>query len=239
MFGKQYRLIIVLVYLVEISPPAGELTVIAVLRLTFLRVRGKTTCMLQTLITIGIVIGYFTCYATVSLPSSFSWRIPFMLQALTCFILASGTPFIPYSPRWLLHAGREEEAWEVIAMFDCEGGERQKEKILERISKEAAAERGTNDEFVVPRRGNNILDRLASGQHIRPVVQSFKKDNWGRTVFAMTVRYDTGMNRDVPDTLCLDVGSPAIFRNQRRPLLCPRALYSSRCGISILSFPTH
>jgi hypothetical protein len=150
--------------------------------------------MLQTLITIGIVIGYFTCHATVSFPSSFSWRIPFMLQAFTCFILAAGTPFIPFSPRWLLHARREEEAWEVIAMFDREGVERQKEKILKRISEEATAERETNDGLLVSRRGNKILDTLASSRHIRPVVQSFDKENWGRTVFAMTVSYDTGVN---------------------------------------------
>lgn len=113
-----------------------------------------------------------------------------MLQGLTCFVLAAGTPFIPYSPRWLLHAGRDEEAWEVIAMFDREGVERQKEKILERIARETAAE----DERLIPRRGNKILDTLASSQHLRPVVQSFDKESWGRTLFAMAVSYETGIN---------------------------------------------
>jgi hypothetical protein len=194
--------------------------------------------MLQTLITVGIVISYFTCYATVSLPSSFSWRIPFMLQVLTCSILAAGTPFIPYSPRWLLHAGREEEAWKVIAMFDREGGERQKEKILERIAMEAPPEEVINGGSVVPKRGKGILDSLARSPHIRPVIQSFKKESWGRTVFAMTVRCDVCIRRGVPDSSYPDDGACAILRNRRRPLLRTHTICSSRYWISTVLIST-
>ena len=55
--------------------------------------------MLQLLITTGIMLGYFMCYASVSIESSFSFRLPFLVQGVVCSVLALGTPFIPFSPR--------------------------------------------------------------------------------------------------------------------------------------------
>ncbi|KAG8905940.1 hypothetical protein FRB99_007945 [Tulasnella sp. 403] len=105
------------VYLIEISPP---------------KVRGQITTILQLFITIGICSGYFICYGSVKIASSFSWRLPFIIQTCVAFTLAAGMERLPYSPRWLLQVGRTEEAWQVMEMLDRHSAEQEKAEILAR-----------------------------------------------------------------------------------------------------------
>ena len=39
-----------------------------------------------------------------------SWRLPFLLQLIPGFILGAGILFLPFSPRWLVSKGRDQEA---------------------------------------------------------------------------------------------------------------------------------
>jgi MFS family permease len=66
----------------------------------------------------GVLIGLsysltgFISYACSFSPNiAFQWRFPLAIQALWPGILFVGMFFLPYSPRWLLAQGREEEAW--------------------------------------------------------------------------------------------------------------------------------
>jgi MFS family permease len=66
----------------------------------------------------GVLIGFsYACTGFVSYGCSFStnasfqWRFPLAVQAVWPLILFVGMFFLPYSPRWLLSQGREEEAW--------------------------------------------------------------------------------------------------------------------------------
>lgn len=66
----------------------------------------------------GVLIGLsyaltgFVSYAcSYSSNVVFQWRFPLAVQAIWPLILFTGMFFLPYSPRWLLAQGREEEAW--------------------------------------------------------------------------------------------------------------------------------
>ncbi|EER25141.1 hypothetical protein D8B26_007751 [Coccidioides posadasii str. Silveira] len=58
----------------------------------------------------------FGCYfmSAAGNMSSFAWRFPLAFQAAPAILLIIGSPWLPYSPRWLLEKGRSEEAREVL-----------------------------------------------------------------------------------------------------------------------------
>ena len=49
--------------------------------------------------------------------SEAAWLVPICLQLAPALILLIGMLFMPYSPRWLVHHGREDEARKVLAML--------------------------------------------------------------------------------------------------------------------------
>lgn len=49
--------------------------------------------------------------------SDAAWLVPLCLQLVPAVILFVGMIFMPFSPRWLVHHGREDEARRVIAML--------------------------------------------------------------------------------------------------------------------------
>ena len=93
--GEGFFLSTVVVYICEICPPER---------------RGPVASLVQLLTTFGIPTGYFICYGSVRIKSSYSWRLPFMLQAILAVALACTCPFLPSSPRWLLDRGHPSQA---------------------------------------------------------------------------------------------------------------------------------
>ena len=64
----------------------------------------------QFMATIGICAGYFTCYGTIHIDSSISWRSPFIIAAVLAVMLAISCLYLPESPRWLLLHGKRDDA---------------------------------------------------------------------------------------------------------------------------------
>lgn len=58
----------------------------------------------------------FGCYfiSASGSTSSFPWRFPLAFQCVPALILLIGSPWLPFSPRWLLQQDRPDEAFAVI-----------------------------------------------------------------------------------------------------------------------------
>ncbi|KAI8256519.1 hypothetical protein K4K53_007036 [Colletotrichum sp. SAR 10_77] len=92
---------VVPLYLSELAPP---------------NLRGSLVALQQLGITVGIMIAFWLDYGTQHIggtgdsQSPVAWRLPLALQCVPSLVLAVGTFFLPYTPRWLLMKDREEEA---------------------------------------------------------------------------------------------------------------------------------
>lgn len=56
-------------------------------------------------------------------PSSFPWRFPIAFQMVPALALLVGSPWLPYSPRWLMMQNRFDEAHEVIKRLHATKGD--------------------------------------------------------------------------------------------------------------------
>ncbi|OAL03519.1 general substrate transporter [Phaeosphaeriaceae sp. SRC1lsM3a] len=80
-------------------------------------VRGALVALQQLAITFGIMISFWINYGTnyiggttLETQSNAAWLVPICLQLFPAFVLLVGMIWMPFSPRWLMHHGREEEA---------------------------------------------------------------------------------------------------------------------------------
>ncbi|KAF9030975.1 general substrate transporter [Hymenopellis radicata] len=84
-------------------------------------VRGSLVALQQLAITFGIMISFWIDYGTNYIggtgetQSEAAWRIPLALQLVPALILGAGILFMPFSPRWLVNQGREDEALQVLS----------------------------------------------------------------------------------------------------------------------------
>ncbi|KAE8368804.1 general substrate transporter [Aspergillus caelatus] len=167
--GEGLYLGTLVVYICEISPTS---------------VRGVLTTGPQLLITLGLVVGFFTCYGTARIESSFSWRTPFLILAcLAVTFSVVSWLWLPPSPRWLKIHGREPEATAAWDRLGVTHAEREKMEVEE--------DRETNmQRRVAPGAGNApTVERIASAP--RPKVQSTKDKLFD--IFSKDVRTRTAL----------------------------------------------
>ncbi|KAL2138250.1 hypothetical protein VTI28DRAFT_7193 [Corynascus sepedonium] len=97
---------IIPIYNSEVAPP---------------EVRGALVATQQLAICFGIMISFWIDYGTNYIggtgegQSDAAWLIPICLQLAPAVILFVGMIFMPFSPRWLINHGREEEARKVLS----------------------------------------------------------------------------------------------------------------------------
>ena len=89
--------------------------------------RGTLVSMPQLMAAFGLCAGYFTCYGTIHIRTTLSWRIPFIIQGAIGFTLAMSCLWLPTSPRWLLLHNRRDEALKAIARLDISQAEAEKD----------------------------------------------------------------------------------------------------------------
>ncbi|PVU95245.1 hypothetical protein BB561_001956 [Smittium simulii] len=84
-------------------------------------IRGRLISLQQWSITWGIFIAFWVAIATRKIQSNASWRISLYCQAIPAAILLFSMPFMPYSPRWLISKGRDEEGLKALAILRSGG----------------------------------------------------------------------------------------------------------------------
>jgi MFS transporter, SP family, sugar:H+ symporter len=102
------------------------------------QIRGAIASLNQLMIVCGILAAFIV---NAILASSGNWRLMLGLAALPGLILLVGMLFMPETPRYLVHAGQEEDAHEVIE--DLPGDDRPQERIQEIREVEEHEEGGT------------------------------------------------------------------------------------------------
>ena len=74
------------------------------------RARGMIAGVPQFATTIGVCLGYFSCYGSIKLSGSMAWRAPFIVQCVVGAALALSCLVLPESPRWLMQHGKPQLA---------------------------------------------------------------------------------------------------------------------------------
>jgi sugar porter (SP) family MFS transporter len=76
------------------------------------KIRGGTVSFNQLMVTTGILIAYLINFAFRNVGDNWRWMLG--LGAVPGVALAVGMLFVPHTPRWLMQAGREDEARDVL-----------------------------------------------------------------------------------------------------------------------------
>jgi sugar porter (SP) family MFS transporter len=86
-------------YIAEISPT---------------KIRGAMVSSFQLMITIGILVSYFSDQAFANEANPYSWRWMFYVGVIPAIILFIGMIFLPESPRWLMGNNKREKGIKVL-----------------------------------------------------------------------------------------------------------------------------
>ncbi|EMD94380.1 hypothetical protein COCC4DRAFT_64797 [Bipolaris maydis ATCC 48331] len=79
--------------------------------------RGKITALYNTFFYFGAIFAAWSTYGTFRLHTTWSWRIPSMLQGAIPMIQLAGLFFLPESPRWLVSRNRVDEARKILTDY--------------------------------------------------------------------------------------------------------------------------
>ena len=78
------------------------------------KIRGALVSSFQLMITIGILVSYFSDLAIADESNPFSWRWMFYVGVFPALILFIGMIFLPETPRFLIGKGKEEKGRKIL-----------------------------------------------------------------------------------------------------------------------------
>ncbi|KAJ3500100.1 hypothetical protein NM208_g17223 [Fusarium decemcellulare] len=85
--------------------------------------RVTVTAICNTCWFLGSIAAAWITYGTRRIPSTWSWRLPSLLQMAPSIIQLSTIWFLPESPRWLMSKDRDDEALVALKRYHGEGNE--------------------------------------------------------------------------------------------------------------------
>ncbi|KAI8296385.1 Lactose permease [Colletotrichum sp. SAR11_240] len=85
--------------------------------------RVTITAICNTCWYLGSIAAAWITFGTRTIPSTWSWRIPSLLQMAPSVIQLSAVWFLPESPRWLISKDRDHDALEALKRYHGEGQE--------------------------------------------------------------------------------------------------------------------
>ncbi|CAK5274903.1 unnamed protein product [Mycena citricolor] len=86
--------------------------------------RAQLTSVYNSLWYTGAIVAAWSTFGTFKMThSTWSWRIPSVLQALPSVLQVALVLFAPESPRWLMSKGREAEALDTLAYYHADGNQ--------------------------------------------------------------------------------------------------------------------
>ncbi|KAL4733955.1 general substrate transporter [Aspergillus similis] len=133
--------------------------------------RSISSCLFMIGYYFGAVISSWVTFATRTYASSWSWRLPTLLQLLCPLVAIPGFLLTPESPRWLVGQNRVEEARKVLADLHASGDltapliTQEIHEIQEAISaeKESAASSSYSDMVKTPGNRHRLLITVTLG----------------------------------------------------------------------------
>lgn len=109
-------------------------------------------------------------YGTAKMLSTWAWRLPSAIQGVLTIISLIVLPYIPESPRWLIHRSRHEEALEIVADLYADGNHEDPVVL--------AAYKEMHD---------TIIEEANQGQRMSPLELLKNKPNLRRLALCMSV----------------------------------------------------
>ncbi|KAG9237132.1 general substrate transporter [Amylocarpus encephaloides] len=107
--------------------------------------RGKMTASYNTFYYVGSLLAAWATFGTRNYDNSWAWRVPSLLQVAFPGVCIWGVLLCPESPRWLIAAGRVEDARSVLIKYHAGGDEHSPLVTFEMAEIEQAIQMGRHN----------------------------------------------------------------------------------------------